>query len=554
METPSSGAKPPAQSISEIASIADLFLSGVREASGEGRRRPQRVPPGGGGAAPSSDGSAAGSGQGRTSDAPESVKDGAGTGGGGGRPRGDAGRDEPPPRVCYLVAGSHVSAAVAQRVVAEVARSLVGAGRRVGTLQYAGGRVRLGLADGELPADASETAESATARELHDAAAELSADVDGWVVATDDLRSTALALEVSAAVPTGGSMPATGWVVPVAAGEEGRVEAYRTVKALATWVSGRGPASENAESGHDAGGTGAPWAGRGRLVLAATEPAAMAVVGQLREVIRKFLSWDAADALLVGEASQTDVHPLMAAVLTPDEWSAVQSAVLLPHVAHRGDAAEPARAAAEPAGDPAETSVDSAAAGDGMGAEVSEGQRPAETTGVDAPADAVPAERRGSTAAGRAETYPALGWSADDPVVIELPSATAEGVLEAVLEASPEWQDCDVPVPATVPCRVVADRSGRAVLVAAVDREPAKMGSEVVQVGRAAGWLQQHLTLVARAARPIRVEPSLGVHVVVYVPTATRPHLASLVQAGVEVVGYRSLRWGGRLGLLVEAA
>ncbi|MFN4242245.1 MAG: hypothetical protein ACK4PI_03305 [Tepidisphaerales bacterium] len=486
---------------------------------------------------------------------PDGAKDGAGTGGGGGRQRGDAGRDEPPPRVCYLVAGSHVSAAVAQRVVAEVARSLVGAGRRVGTLQYAGGRVRLGLADGELPTDANETAESATARELHDAAAELSADVDGWVVATDDLRSTALALEMSAAVPMGGSMPATGWVVPVAAGEEGRVEAYRTVKALATWVSGRGPASENTESGRDAGGTGAPWAGRGRLVLAATEPAAMAVVGQLREVIRKFLSWDAADALLVGEASQTDVHPLMSAVLTPDEWSVVQSSVLLPHTAHRGDAAEPAQAAAGQAGEPSETPMDSAAAaGDGMGAGVSKGQTPTETTTVEVPADAVQTERRGPTAADRAETYPTLGWSADDPVVIELPSATAEGVLEAVLEASPEWQDCDVPVPATVPCRVVADRTGRAVLVAAVDREPAKMGSEVVQVGRAAGWLQEHLTLVARAARPIRVEPSLGVHVVVYVPTATRPHLASLVQAGVEVVGYRSLRWGGRLGLLVEAA
>lgn len=452
--------------ISEIASMAELFLSGVREGVGEGRARPVRVPPGGG------------SGGMKVAEVERSSAE---VGGG----RGGA---------VWVVAGGHVGSAVVGRVLGEVARKLAGGerGRRVGVLGYGEGRVRLGLVDSGLPGDSAEPPEAGTARELTDAAVELSGEVDAWVVGTDDVRSSGVVVDAAGGV--GGGVEG-GWVVPVEAGEDGRVDAYRTIKSLASRGGGAG-------------------VGRGRLILAAVGPGAMGVVGQLREVMRKFLLWDAADALVVGEDAAGEVHPLVTAAMTGPEWGQVQRLV----VEGRGEAHWLGEVSAEPDRESAAEPVKAVAG------------------------------------PGKAVVAPVVMRSTgEESDVIELAEEGPSGVLAAVVAASKGWSDCEVPVPAGVACRVMAeegDSGGTAVLLAVVgsgDRE-------LVQVGKAVGWLSEHLELVARAARPVVVKPERGLRVVLYVPTALRGQLSGLVRAGVEVMGYRPLRWGGRLGVLVEAA
>jgi len=378
-----------------------------------------------------------------------------------------------------------------RRVVAEAGRVMAGeAGGgdgRVGVLELEGETTKLGMVDAGLPVDAAGAVEGTDAREMAGAVAELSGEVEGWVFGTEDLRRDGE--WVDAAAGEGG-----GWIVPVEGGEDARVEAYRVIKALGS----RGM--------------------RGRLVLAAVGEGAVEVAGKLREVIRKFLAWDAADMFVVGVEGEGFVHGLMSAGGGEGTWAGALGAMVGAMVG-----AEEVLAVET---DPARTVVEA-----GVG---------------------VVREQKGTEPAPepvRMAIAPVIGELGRDEVeVLEFVGEGAEGVLDSVM-AGGEWVGCGLELPGSGRARLAVDGEGRLVVLGVLED-----GGDVAELGRAWRWVAENAAVVARAVRPVVADGGKAPEMVVFAGTELAGDLAAVVGAGVRVRTYRALRWGGRRGLLVEAA
>lgn len=537
---------------SEIASIAELFLSGIRERaqsrgvteSGFERKRPVRIPPGGaklpaGGGIPS---------EGRdiasveevvhiSDDQITSVEAGraAGVGFDTAGELGVVNEDVPPESgdesrwesvressrvetvvselsqelertpVGYLVVAPHVEGRGGHRgrVVAAIAAAYAGSDGRAGVMRVDAGLAILSLVDAGLPADEGASSRVERIEEIKDAAGELSMEVGAWVVCPGEVTCPASAEVVRLAGR---------WVVPVEADSErgdGMVDAYRTIKTLA-----QGP--------------------RSPLTLAAVGREAMAAVEKLRAVMRRFLSWDADDVLCAERVTQAE-SVLM--TWSDESGSTPWREMVVRMVAGETDLSETVDART-PLAEPEDRK--SAPVASCLADEV-------EPMTIPVAVETKPRSMEHPTL--RAGLM-AASQTGGDLEVVDYIGTGDLGVLDSVLASEPELSLCDIAPPGTLVARMVATEAGRLELLVALTGGT----SELAEVGRVLAWMKEHAHLLSRACGSAKIDPCLEPVARLYTSTRSAEHMTMLLGANAKVHTYRTLKWGEKRGLLVDAA
>lgn len=538
-ETDARGPHPdewPAKQETEISGIADLFLSEVREKARGDRVRPVRTPPGR--IAPMEVVPAEVVPTEVVEVAPVAVIADAPV-----EPSGavsEAVVQERIDRPAWLLLSPHLSDEQRSGLSGRVARAIVGGRDRAGVLVVRIGGVSLELLDPELPGDAN-AGEPGSLREIELATGELSAEVKAWVV---DLGPADGAAAGEALVAGGTGLT---WVVPVLGGDDDMVGVYRTLKALAGMET------------------------RGRLVLACAGHDAIAWANRLRAVMRKFLQWDAADALVLADddAAVAVTHPLMTweagETEDPESWRDLVGRLMgVTAVAGVIDAEpeQPSMAMgglSEPAADWGNSDQISGSREDSSGA-----TQETITLAVERKAEPVvmapPVVEAASAQAAphmtlHRDTDHDTHTAADDDGSAEVYDLQGTGdlaVLDAVVRGSgDELRPCGVNAPGTLASRLVAEPSGRIVLLAAVGGTVA----ELAEVGRVVGWLRENAALLARACPEAEIDPALEPAARLYVTGDRARNLSTLLSGTATTVHtYLPLRWGERRGVVLRAA
>jgi hypothetical protein len=139
--------------------------------------------------------------------------------------------------------------------------------------------------------------------------------------------------------------------------------------------------------------------------------------------------------------------------------------------------------------------------------------------------------------------------------VIDLPpDGSEDDVLSAVMRlAAGKLVECPVRPPMCPQARLAVGRD-RSVVLLAVARQGL---ADLRQIGRAYQWLIENCSLIAMAVPQMAIDAHRHPQLRLLVDHADRtadtlqPMLHS---ATVTVESYRRLRWGGRTGLLLDAA
>ena len=139
--------------------------------------------------------------------------------------------------------------------------------------------------------------------------------------------------------------------------------------------------------------------------------------------------------------------------------------------------------------------------------------------------------------------------------VLDLPGpATVETILNAVLSRRDGGLiECPVRPPMCTTARLAVGRDRRAVLLA-VAREGL---SELKSIGQGYRWLVENRALIGMAVPQLAIDAYQAprLHLLVGHSDVTADLLQPLLHAGhVTVQAYRKVRWGGRTGLLLDAA
>jgi hypothetical protein len=125
--------------------------------------------------------------------------------------------------------------------------------------------------------------------------------------------------------------------------------------------------------------------------------------------------------------------------------------------------------------------------------------------------------------------------------------------VSAVLRGGHEMIECPIKPPMCPDASLAVSRDHRLVLLAV-----ARQGlSDLQQIGRAYQWLIENRALIGMAVPQYAndAHQSPGLHLRVDHADLSEPILQPLLQtASVTVHAYRKLRWGGKTGLLLEAA
>lgn len=143
----------------------------------------------------------------------------------------------------------------------------------------------------------------------------------------------------------------------------------------------------------------------------------------------------------------------------------------------------------------------------------------------------------------------------DTPEVIDLPDGEGSpaAIVNAVLRGGHEMVECPVKPPMCPDASLAVSRDRRLVLVAVASHGLA----ELAQIGRAYQWLTENRSLIGMAVPQLSIDahqlPEL--HLLVDHADMSAQILQPILQsASVTVHAYRKLRWGGKTGLLLEAA
>ena len=140
--------------------------------------------------------------------------------------------------------------------------------------------------------------------------------------------------------------------------------------------------------------------------------------------------------------------------------------------------------------------------------------------------------------------------------VIDLPGAEAgeSAIVEAILRhCSGELVECPVIPPMCPRAKLAVGRDHRVVMLAV-----ARQGlADLHNIGQAYRWLQENQTLIGMAVPQLSIDTQQAPHLSLLVNQAdsTAQTLQPMLEgANVTVKTYRKLRWGGKTGLLLEAA
>lgn len=405
-----------------------------------------------------------------------------------------------------VVIGGHLGEELAERA-GEYARHVARAVRRVGVVYVDEGGIRVCCVDGSSPS--GQSAEEATIEQVAGALGELNWDVNRWVVVGADVRPM---LEEARSA-----------VLLCSCGHEGVVSAYRTLKGLAEVRPGE----------------------LGVALLDAREHAeAGRVQRKISSVAEQYLGCAVRmDAVVIASADFHE-HELLTCECEPGEaWAVLRDffagAEEMPKVVPTAEKSPEEREVerAAMAVDAAAPAVSPVANAQAVVAQIASDI----VTPITAQAEPAPAMRMASAAS-------------SEPEVIEL-GAGMDVVSAVVRHAGAGLVGCPAVKPPMMEsgAEVAVTRERRLVLVAVAGEGLA--GLE--KVARAHRWLVENRSLVAMALPQMNVDahqlPEL--RVLVDWQDAGAEGLRSLVGAGhVTVQTYRKLRWGGKTGVLVEAA
>ena len=508
-----------------LSEISHLFLSSIRDAAGNGQPRPQRTPP----QTPPTHTPRANASMDLT---PEEYATVFGGGGGSVEPM-----DLTPPepgaeRIAPVTAviGAHLSSGQFDRVK-QYARHLAAPRKRIGLIEADASEFRLTCFDGTIGATIAESAadtaaalESYDPRRMAEAISELNWDVDRWLLFLPNPRmpeARALLRDVA------------DWALLSTCDHDGVVSCYRTLKGLADT---RQPADR--------------LVARPRLTLALLDAASDAesadrVFRKLASVCQQFLDWSLQAQVIVRDAERVAEHLVVSCRPTRDkaQLGAAPQWQIIGEFLTKAKAAEPAAVEVEAevpeideVPEPALPEVPAAVSA-ALAAEQEEPMR------IATPPQAVtePAPRASSPT-------PSIG--ADD--VIDL--AADEAVLSAILRhRSGEWVGCPIVPPMFAKAKLAVLRDRRLVLIG----EAGHGLSDLRQIGRAYQWLVENRNLVAMAVPQLSIDahamPQLSL-LVDHADASAATLQPMLASGNVTIETYRKLRWGGRTGLLLEAA
>jgi hypothetical protein len=145
--------------------------------------------------------------------------------------------------------------------------------------------------------------------------------------------------------------------------------------------------------------------------------------------------------------------------------------------------------------------------------------------------------------------------AADTVEVIDLPDdrSTPAAIVSAMIRGGNALVECPVKAPMCPDASLAVSRNHRLVLVAV-----ARQGlSDLRQIGRAYQWLTENRALIAMAVPQMSIDahqmPQLQL-LVDHADMSAEILQPMLQSAAVTVHAYRKLRWGGRTGLLLDAA
>ena len=518
-----------------LSEISHLFLSSIRDKQTNGAPRPQRKAPGqpkGAEASPKSEPP-------RTDISidltPEEFAQvyGHGHGPGAAAPPARAESPQPPRKVAPVAAviASHLNGKQFDRVK-EYARHLAGQVGRIGLIELDASEFRLmcfepGATPGDLADAAAATAQSGESydpRQIAEAIEELNWDVQRWIV----LLTTPRVPEAKALL-----RQIDHWVLLTTCDHDGVVSSYRTLKGLL-------------DSSH------AP-----RVTLALldgqSEPEMVAVYRKLSSVCQQFLGLQLDPEPAVRRSFRIAEHLVLlcrptrdkAQMANPPQWGIVAEFL------------QAARASA---------AIDT---GTAVSAESEEGvemnvEIPAQNAPIrpePAPQMRIPAGPAVESATNHATAAPVLPVQpAPTPghydEVIDLPDGgtNAEAILGAVLrQNNGTFVECPVRAPMCDDIRLAVSRD-RGIVLFAVAREGL---GELRSIGQAYKWVRENRTLLGMALPQFAIDPNQSPRLRLLVDQSdlAADALQPVLQSdNVTVQSYRKLKWGGRTGLLLDAA
>jgi hypothetical protein len=489
-----------------LAEISHLFLSAVRDKAGGPATRPQRTPPPPPKIAVSIDLTPEEFAQVAGGDAEDDAQ--------------PASRGSAPVPPITAVIGGHLNGKQFDRVK-QYARHLAANGKRVGLIEVDASEFRVFCFD-KHPADAPVDPEahvecSFDPRRMNEVLEELSWDVERWLLVLPTPR-----------VPESRALlrDCPKWVLLSTCDHDGVIACYRTLKGLTDlWPGGPSPEKPSLAL----------------ALLDASDPDhAERVSAKLTSVCQQFLSWPLeAETTVTPEGADAKVgeHLVMCCrsnrdkgqVATAPQWQIVAEFVARStQVASAVASAKgQATAATEMAAAPARETL----------------------TEISSVPRSVPMQLTETIADTKSE-------KTDTADVIDLPTPeTGEsGIVEAILRhCSGELVECPVTPPMCPRAKLAVGRDHRVVLLAVARQGLADLNT----IGQAYRWLQENQNLIGMAVPQLSIDTQQQPHLSLLINQAdsTAQTLQPMLEgAHVTVKTYRKLRWGGKTGLLLEAA
>lgn len=411
------------------------------------------------------------------------------------------------------VLAAHLGADQHQRV-RQLAQTLAVSGRRIGLIELDTTRARLCCFEQTAEALSAGPDTGGTAPQpLHsqamvDAIEELNVDVDQWIVHLVTLRPPQA---------RGILKQVRHWTLLCGCDHDSVVAAYRAFKGLADLPHGQVEMA---------------------VFDAPDDNDAERVFNKLTGVCRQFLGCSPSDFVRVVPADDVAEHTILDGQDTSPaggvHWQVAMGFL--------------SRAAA-----PAENETVEHLLREGHGPGPASVAEPRQEAFVDTPAKAPSAQPTMQLVGGDG----LLAEASDDaPEVLDLPPGadTPHGVLSAVLSHRVRGLvECSIRPPAYPESRLAVDRQRRLILFAVAHRGLSELGL----IGRAWQWLIENRNLVAMALPQLNIDASAQPQLrllVEYSDLQADVLQPMLSREAVTVESYRKLRWGGRTGVLLEAA
>jgi hypothetical protein len=508
--------------------ISHLFLSNVRDMAGNGAPRPQRTPPPRQHDAP-----------GHSLDmTPEEFAQMFG-----GIDADDSAEIDAPDRGLarvphvHAIIGAHLNGKQFDRAK-EYARHLAStAGLRVGLIELDASEFRVMCFDREADAGDAAAARAAAEtsydpRRMNEVLEELSWDVQRWLLVLPQIR-----------VPEARALlrECPRWVLLSTCDHDGVIACYRTLKGLTDlWPGGATPDKPHLSLA---------------LLDAVENEQAERVAAKLVSVCQQFLNWPVEAEPSVDASQPVAEHLVMCARPTRDkgqlaaapQWEIVADLIARSNLTVATDPPEPMQV--QNAVD--ETPHLAEAASAATAAE-------ATTTTTRIPSDFEPVMRSIPMPQQQQPTISISREAADITEVIDLPAHASDagfgGIIDAILRhCSSELVECPIAPPMCPRARLAVGRDRRVVMLAVAQHGL----SDLNAIGLAYKWLQENQTLIGMAVPQLSIDTQQAPHLSLLIDQAdSAAHTLQPMLQGdhVTVKTYRKLRWGGRTGLLLEAA